>query len=49
MRYGIVEANPGWFVSVRSLAGGFRTALLPCLQDAYAWLYRLGAFERRDA
>ena len=47
MRYSIALLGWDWQVFVRYPSGGFKMNHFHRLQDAYAWLFNLGAFDRR--
>jgi hypothetical protein len=43
--YSVMRYDVGWAICLRTRAGGFKFGAAECLQDAYAWLFRLGVFE----
>ena len=50
VRYAIFsEAGKYGWVSLYRAGFGWTSARIACLQDAYAWLFRRGLFDREDA
>lgn len=42
--YAVTPSGGRWFVHARTWSGGFKMGYFARLQDAYAWLFGLGAF-----